>query len=382
MKRAALALALVALAAAPAAAGSYRWPTTYGVGVTAGYDNNGGSGSPLDWQCGGNTYSGHRGTDIGVGRNTAVYAGAPGWVKRSMDGFGDGYLGSTDGGGFGNHVAIYHGDGDETIYAHLTAGTGLPGEGATLACSDFVGGSGNSGSSTGPHLHFETRVGVSETGSYYSGSADDPYAGPCSGPLSYWTNQNGGTPTTDCWAAPPPPDPCAGLTAQGECQGDLLRWCEGGAIQQRDCAAEGLVCAWQDDAAGNRCLPMPDGDGDGAPVNVDCDDGDAEVYPGATESCDGVDSDCSGAADEGLVRTCGCGLGLQACVEGAWGACDETCPDGEVDPTDPPAPGEPGVSGGCGVAAKRGPGGGWGGGAILLVLAGAAGRRRRREPRR
>jgi hypothetical protein len=38
-------------------------------------------------------------------------------------------------------------------------------------------------------------------------------------------------------------------------------------------------------------------------VATDCDDGDAGVYPGATEACDGVDNDCSGAADEGLLRT-------------------------------------------------------------------------------
>jgi hypothetical protein len=33
----------------------------------------------------------------------------------------------------------------------------------------------------------------------------------------------------------------------------------------------------------------------------DCDDGDAEIHPGATEYCDAVDNDCSGAADEVVV---------------------------------------------------------------------------------
>ncbi len=42
-----------------------------------------------------------------------------------------------------------------------------------------------------------------------------------------------------------------------------------------------------------------DADGDRAPASVDCDDGDATVYPGATEVCeDGVDNDCDGIIDD------------------------------------------------------------------------------------
>jgi murein DD-endopeptidase MepM/ murein hydrolase activator NlpD len=145
-----------------------------------------------------NTYSGHDGTDIGVPRGTPVYAALAGSVKFRADGFGDGFLGSTDGGGFGNHVAIYHGDGDETIYGHMTAGSGLPGLGSSVSCADGIGASGNSGNSSGPHLHFETRVGVDPNGSYYSGSADDPYAGECGGPLTYWVDQLTDRPTTTC----------------------------------------------------------------------------------------------------------------------------------------------------------------------------------------
>lgn len=45
--------------------------------------------------------------------------------------------------------------------------------------------------------------------------------------------------------------------------------------------------------------PMdPDGDGDGYPMSRDCDDGDADVNPGAAEVCgNSVDEDCSGAAE-------------------------------------------------------------------------------------
>jgi hypothetical protein len=41
-----------------------------------------------------------------------------------------------------------------------------------------------------------------------------------------------------------------------------------------------------------------DHDGDGYPASVDCNDADAAVHPGATESCNGVDDNCNGLVDE------------------------------------------------------------------------------------
>ena len=46
-----------------------------------------------------------------------------------------------------------------------------------------------------------------------------------------------------------------------------------------------------------------DADGDGAAADLDCDDNDAAVFPGAAEVCDGLDNNCDGQADEGVLST-------------------------------------------------------------------------------
>lgn len=62
----------------------------------------------------------------------------------------DGY-----GGGYGNYVVIDHGNGRSTLYAHMSSvATSL---GQYVSKGQTIGYVGNTGFSTGPHLHFETR---------------------------------------------------------------------------------------------------------------------------------------------------------------------------------------------------------------------------------
>ncbi|MFT4626062.1 MAG: hypothetical protein ACI8PZ_004733 [Myxococcota bacterium] len=61
-----------------------------------------------------------------------------------------------------------------------------------------------------------------------------------------------------------------------------------------------------------------DGDGDGVPTCDDCDDADPRVFPGAVERCNGIDDDCSGLADEPF----------DADGDG-WGACAGDCDDAD-----------------------------------------------------
>lgn len=48
---------------------------------------------------------------------------------------------------------------------------------------------------------------------------------------------------------------------------------------------------------------IQDQDADGFYDGDDCDDGNSTIYPGSEELCDGVDNDCDGLVDEGVLRT-------------------------------------------------------------------------------
>jgi murein DD-endopeptidase MepM/ murein hydrolase activator NlpD len=202
-------LAAILLAAPAAHATQFRYPSTCHSGcmVVSAYRDYGGN---KDWNCGSVTYSGHKGTDFAIlGGFTAMDAGrdivsaADGEVNYTHDGeFDRCTTGSCAGGsGFGNWVKIKHADGKETIYGHMKKGTVAVAVGNKVTCGQKLGQVGSAGYSTGPHLHFEPRVG---------GVADDPFGkGACSGPEVFWVEQGAykALPAEKCEATAPPPPP-------------------------------------------------------------------------------------------------------------------------------------------------------------------------------
>jgi murein DD-endopeptidase MepM/ murein hydrolase activator NlpD len=94
----------------------------------------------------GNDYwSGHLAIDIGAGISDPVVAADSGVVMFS----------GWATGGYGYVVAIDHGNGYQTLYAHLSSVNVNCGQ--SVKQGQLVGLSGSSGNSSGPHLHFEVR---------------------------------------------------------------------------------------------------------------------------------------------------------------------------------------------------------------------------------
>lgn len=89
--------------------------------------------------------AGHTGIDYALYQGTPVLAALDGRVSRTAH-FGDGY---------GTHVVLEHEGNLQTVYAHLSRVNVRYGE--TVREGQVIGASGNTGNSTGPHLHFEVR---------------------------------------------------------------------------------------------------------------------------------------------------------------------------------------------------------------------------------
>lgn len=86
----------------------------------------------------------HAGLDFTAPIGTEIYATAQGTVSET--GWKQGY---------GNAIQINHGFGYETLYAHLSAIKVRTGQ--RVKRGDIIGLVGNTGKSTGPHLHYEVR---------------------------------------------------------------------------------------------------------------------------------------------------------------------------------------------------------------------------------
>ena len=87
----------------------------------------------------------HTGIDIGVGEGTQVQATADGVIEYAGD----------SGGGYGRVVFIKHAGGFTTVYAHNSRILVVPGQFVTAGT--IIALSGNTGYSTGPHVHYEVR---------------------------------------------------------------------------------------------------------------------------------------------------------------------------------------------------------------------------------
>ncbi|MCB0858185.1 MAG: peptidoglycan DD-metalloendopeptidase family protein [Solirubrobacterales bacterium] len=98
----------------------------------------------------GSTY--HEGIDISVPEGTPIRAAASGTVIMA-----------SYNGGYGNYTCVDHGSGLSTCYAHQSGFAVSAGQ--SVDQGQIIGYSGNTGSSTGPHLHFEVRI---------NGAAQDP----------------------------------------------------------------------------------------------------------------------------------------------------------------------------------------------------------------
>ena len=90
------------------------------------------------------TYKLHGGVDIGASYGTAIWAADSGKVVTSQDGWN---------GGWGNYVMIDHGNGVQTLYAHMSSRAVSVGQ--SVSKGQVIGYVGSTGASTGPHLHFE-----------------------------------------------------------------------------------------------------------------------------------------------------------------------------------------------------------------------------------
>jgi murein DD-endopeptidase MepM/ murein hydrolase activator NlpD len=131
--------------------GSIRWPFPTAVEISSGFGDRV---APCRY-----CSSSHRGVDFTPGNGAPIFAVADGVVTQAE--YGRGY---------GEHVYIEHrinGQSVVTVYAHMQRTSSPLRVGDSVAVGDFVGLVGNTGTSTGPHLHLEVRI---------NGEYVDPFA--------------------------------------------------------------------------------------------------------------------------------------------------------------------------------------------------------------
>ncbi|MFU8790359.1 MAG: peptidoglycan DD-metalloendopeptidase family protein [Methylobacter sp.] len=99
----------------------------------------------------------HYAVDIVMPVGTPIYAAKAGVVVETENDFykgGDNKAYSSE----ANNIRILHDDGAMSVYAHLELETAQVYPGMTVAAGQLIGHSGNTGFTTGPHLHFAVQV--------------------------------------------------------------------------------------------------------------------------------------------------------------------------------------------------------------------------------
>jgi murein DD-endopeptidase MepM/ murein hydrolase activator NlpD len=180
---------------------SLGWPIKAASGFTdceyhfigAYVDHNAATGAVTDYNCESNTYDGHHGTDFAAwpfgfykmeNNYVEIIAAAAGTIVDKHDGeFDRNCAGNKL---LANYVIIQHTNGSRALYWHMkNTSVTTKAIGQQVAQGEYLGVIGSSGSSSGPHLHFEV----------WSGSAAntyiDPFAGTCNkiNATSWWANQ-------------------------------------------------------------------------------------------------------------------------------------------------------------------------------------------------
>jgi murein DD-endopeptidase MepM/ murein hydrolase activator NlpD len=140
------ALPLTNAAQAKTTTPGFIWPTT-GTSITQYYH--------VGYQAG-DVFTGfpHTGIDIDGGTGDEIYASAKGTVVKT-----------AYNAGYGSYIIVKHGAHWKTLYAHLDSVAVT--EGDEVKKGDVIGSMGNTGRSTGDHLHFELRKKAAGEDSYH-----------------------------------------------------------------------------------------------------------------------------------------------------------------------------------------------------------------------
>jgi hypothetical protein len=138
-----------------------------------------------DFDCSQYTYDGHKGIDVRLSSfrqqdiGVPVFAVLDGTVFGAHDGEPDRNLDAPGYTG-GNYVLIRHRGTHDTHYYHLRNGSVAVVPGQTVSAGTQLGLAASSGTSSWPHLHFQSE---------FNGAVYEPHSGPCREGSSYWSDQ-------------------------------------------------------------------------------------------------------------------------------------------------------------------------------------------------